>query len=137
MDDSINNRNNKTTRFNVARDNNLNCIIYKFIQKYGFKTYFQDNISIKSNFFQKILKFIIGNYYYKSSKKIQLEKAKDFNQNEIQEKLDENFSSKPLVKKLRGGPRINLLTNLKSIPYQTKEREVEQENKYMKMNYQK
>ena len=69
IDDSINNRNNKTTRFNVARDNNLNCIIYKFIQKDGFK-------------------------------KIQQEKAKDLNQNEIQEKLDKNFSSKPLVKKL-------------------------------------
>ena len=29
MDDSINNRNNKTTRFNVARDNNINGIICK------------------------------------------------------------------------------------------------------------
>ena len=29
MDDSINNRNYKTTRFNVARDNNINCIICK------------------------------------------------------------------------------------------------------------
>ena len=29
MDDSINNRNNKTTRFNVAGDNNINCIICK------------------------------------------------------------------------------------------------------------
>ena len=29
MDDSINNRNNKTTRFNGARDNNINCIICK------------------------------------------------------------------------------------------------------------
>ena len=29
MDDSINNRNNKTTRFNVARDYNINCIICK------------------------------------------------------------------------------------------------------------
>ena len=28
VDDSIN-RNNKTTRFNVARDNNINCIICK------------------------------------------------------------------------------------------------------------
>ena len=42
------------------------------------------------------------------------------NQNETQEKIDENFSSKPLVKKPRGRPRINLLTNLKSIPSQTK-----------------
>ena len=64
MDDSINNRNNRTTRFNVARDNNTNCIIYKFIKKYGFKTYFYDNISIKSNAFLKIRKFIIENYYY-------------------------------------------------------------------------
>ena len=29
MNDSINNRNDKTTRFNVARDNNINCIICK------------------------------------------------------------------------------------------------------------
>ena len=29
MDDCINNRNNKTTRFNVARDYNINCIICK------------------------------------------------------------------------------------------------------------
>ena len=29
MDDSINNRNNKTTRFDAARDSNINCIIYK------------------------------------------------------------------------------------------------------------
>ena len=29
MDNSINNRNNKTTRFNVARDNNMNCITCK------------------------------------------------------------------------------------------------------------
>ena len=44
----------------------------------------------------------------------------NLNQNEIQEKLDGNFSSKPLVKKPRGRPRKNLLTNLKSIPSQTK-----------------
>ena len=44
----------------------------------------------------------------------------NLNQNEIQEKLDENFSSKPLVKKSRGRPRKNLLTNLKIIPSQTK-----------------
>ena len=44
----------------------------------------------------------------------------NLNQNEIQEKLDENFSFKPLVKKLRGRPRKNLLTNLKSTPSQTK-----------------
>ena len=53
-------------------------------------------------------------------KKMQQEKAKYLNQNKIEEKLDENFSSKPLVKKPRGRPRINLLTNLKSIPSQTK-----------------
>ena len=29
MDDSINNRNYKTTWFNVARDKNINCIICK------------------------------------------------------------------------------------------------------------
>ena len=34
-----------------------------------------------------------------AQKKMQQEKAKYLNQNEIQEKLDENFSSKPLVKK--------------------------------------
>ena len=44
----------------------------------------------------------------------------NINQNEIQEKLDEKFSSKPLVKKHRGRPRKNLLTNLKIIPSQTK-----------------
>ena len=44
----------------------------------------------------------------------------NLNQNEIQEKLDENISSKPLVKKPRGRPRKNLLTNLKIIPSQTK-----------------
>ena len=60
MDDSINNRNNKTTRFNVTRDNNINCIIYKSIQKYGFKTYFYDNISIKTNVFQKNTKIYHG-----------------------------------------------------------------------------
>ena len=42
------------------------------------------------------------------------------NQNEIQEKLDENCSSKPIVKKRRGRPRKNLVTNLKNIPSQTK-----------------
>ena len=52
----------------------------------------------------------------RAQKKMQQEKAKDFIQNEIQEKLDENFSPKPLVKKPRSRPRINLLTNLKSIP---------------------
>ena len=41
-------------------------------------------------------------------------------QNEIQEKLDEHFSSKPLVKKPRGRLRKNLLTNLKIFPAQTK-----------------
>ena len=29
MDGPINNRNNKTTRFNVARDSNINYIIYR------------------------------------------------------------------------------------------------------------
>ena len=38
------------------------------------------------------------------------------NQNEIQEKSDENFSSKPLVKI----SRENLVTHLKNIPSQTK-----------------
>ena len=33
----------------------------------------------------------------RAQKKIQQEKAKYLNQNEIQEKLDENFSSKPFV----------------------------------------
>ena len=42
------------------------------------------------------------------------------NQNEIQEKLDTTFFSKPLVKKPRGRLRKNLLTNLKNIPSQTK-----------------
>ena len=60
MDGSINNRNNKSTRFNVARAININCIIYKFILKYVFKTYFYDNISIKSNVFQKNTKIYYG-----------------------------------------------------------------------------
>ena len=63
-------------------------------------------------------------------------------QNEIQEKLDENFSSKLLVKKPRGRPRINLLTNLKSIPCQTKRkrgrpRKQIYENELPKINMQK
>ena len=74
--------------------------------------------------------------------KIQQEKAKDFNQNEIQEKFYENFSSKPLLKKPRGRPRINLFTNLKSIPSQTKRkrgrpRKQIYENELPKLNMQK
>ena len=42
------------------------------------------------------------------------------NGKDTQEKLDENFSSEPLVKKPRGRPRKNLLTNLKNIPSQRK-----------------
>ena len=37
--------------------------------------------------------------------RIEQEKAKNLNHNETQEKLDENFSSEPLVKKSRGTPR--------------------------------
>ena len=55
----------------------------------------------------------------RAQKRIQQEKANNLNQNEIQEKLDENFSSKPLMKKPRGRPRKNLLTNLKNISSQT------------------
>ena len=55
----------------------------------------------------------------RAQKRIQQEKAKTLNQNEIQDKLDKNFSFKPLVKKPRGRPRKNLLTNLKN-PSQTK-----------------
>ena len=72
-----------------------------------------------------------------SSKERQQEKAKSLNQDGNQEKLDEKFSSKPFMKKTRYRPRKNLLTNLKNIPFQTKKREVDQENEYMKMNYQK
>ena len=72
----------------------------------------------------------------RAQKRIEQEKAKNLNRNETQEKLDKNFSSKPLVKKPRGRPRKNLVTNLKNIPSQTK-RKRDQENKYMKMNYQK
>ena len=56
----------------------------------------------------------------RAQKKRQQEKAINLNQDENQEKLDENFSSKHLVKKPRGRPRKNLLTNLKNIPSQTK-----------------
>ena len=48
------------------------------------------------------------------------EKAKNMSQNENQEKLSENFSSKPFVRKPRGRQRKNLFTNLKNIPSQTK-----------------
>ena len=56
----------------------------------------------------------------RAQKRIEQEKAKNVNRNETQEKLDENFSTKPLVKKPRGRPRKNLVTNLKNIPSQTK-----------------
>ena len=48
-----------------------------------------------------------------AQKRIQQQNAKNLNQNEIQEKLDENFASKPLVKKPRGDffTRKDLLTN--------------------------
>ena len=60
------------------------------------------------------------------------------NGNDTQEKLDENFSSKPLDEKLRGRPRKNLLTNLKNIPSQTKRKKGRPRKQiYMKMNYQK
>ena len=98
--------------------------MYKFIQKYGFKTYFYENIFIKSNVFQKIRKLIMENYYYKSSKENRARKSKNLNRNETQEKLDENFSSKPLVKKPRGRPRKDLVTNSKNIPSQTKRKRV-------------
>ena len=56
----------------------------------------------------------------RAQKRIQQEKANNLNQNEIQEKLEENFSSKTLVKKPRGRPRKNLFTNLKNMLSQTK-----------------
>ena len=56
----------------------------------------------------------------RAQKRIEQDKAKNLNQNETQEKLDENFFSTPLVRKPRGRPRKNLLTNLKNIPSQTK-----------------
>ena len=56
----------------------------------------------------------------RAQKRIQQEKAKNLKRNETQEKLDENFPSKPLVEKPRGRPRNNLLTNLTNIPSQTK-----------------
>ena len=42
----------------------------------------------------------------RAKKIIQQEKVKDLNQNEIQEKLEKYFSSKPLVKKSRGRPSV-------------------------------
>ena len=56
----------------------------------------------------------------RAQKRIEQEKAKNLNRNETQEKLDKNFSSKPLVKKPRGRPRKNIVTNLNNIPSQTK-----------------
>ena len=44
------------------------------------------------------------NYYYKSSKENTTSKAKNLNRNETQEKLVENFASKPLVKNHEVGP---------------------------------
>ena len=58
----------------------------------------------------------------RAQNRIQQEKAKNLNQNEIQEKLDNNFSSKPLVKIPRGRPRKHLLTNSKNIPSQTRKK---------------
>ena len=55
----------------------------------------------------------------RAQKRIQQEKAKNLNVNEPQEKVDEHFSFKSSVKKPRGRPRKNLVTNLKSIPSQT------------------
>ena len=46
----------------------------------------------------------------RDQKRIQQEKVKNLNLNETQEKLDENFSSKPLVKKSRGRPRTRTRT---------------------------
>ena len=56
----------------------------------------------------------------RTQKKRRQEKAENLYQDKNQEKFDENFSSEPLVKKPRGRPRKNLLTNLKNIPSQTK-----------------
>ena len=39
----------------------------------------------------------------RAQERIQQEKAKNLNRNETQEKLDKSFSSKPFVKKPRGG----------------------------------
>ena len=55
-----------------------NFKIHKFIQKYGFKIYFYDNIFIESSVFQKMRKFIMENYYYKSSKETTTRKSKKF-----------------------------------------------------------
>ena len=56
----------------------------------------------------------------RAQKRIQQEEAKNMNGSDTQEKLDENFSSKPLVKEPRVRPRKNLVTNLENIPSQTK-----------------
>ena len=45
------------------------------------------------------------------------------NRNETQEKLDENFSSKPLVKKPRGRPRKNLVKNFLKYSLSNKKKE--------------
>ena len=56
----------------------------------------------------------------RAQKRIQHEKGKHLSQTEIQEKVDENLSSKPLLKNPQGRKRKNLLTNFKNIPSQTK-----------------
>ena len=59
----------------------------------------------------------------RAQKRMQHEKGKHLSQNEIQEKVEEHFSSNPLVKKPRGRPRKNLLTNFKNIPLSNKKKE--------------
>ena len=52
--------------------------------------------------------------------KKQQQEEENLNQDKNYEKLNEDFSSKPFVKKRRGRPKKNILTKFKNIPSQTK-----------------
>ena len=92
----------------------------KFIQKYGVKTYFYPIFLLGRVFSKKYENLSWETITSWAQKRIQQEKAKNLNGNDTQEKVDENFSSKLLVKKPRGRPRKSLLRNLRNIPSQPK-----------------
>ena len=122
---------------------NINSKIPEFFQEFLSEESFREigkNILKYTNLFKTMASrlifmtiFLLSPVFYKkyenlswkaittrAQKRIQQEKAKNLNQNGIQEKLNENFSSKPLVKKPRGRPTKNRLTNLKNIGSQAK-----------------
>ena len=69
----------KAIKMNVNADALSRNPIYDNKEKSKYlQVYFYDNIFIKSNVFQKIRKFIMENYYYKSSKENGARKSKKF-----------------------------------------------------------